>query len=180
MSDTLDFIHLHKPKLSISDSFFSWNFLTLAKEPIVFLFFFIISKHTLNILTNVFVFSSMCGSLARISLEHLGCGHSLGSFGFCQQLLPHSAHWFTQEPWINHLKQDQNVNFWYTGARPCFCVYIDQTAWEKAKKNKKKRKGILWDVENAWKTVWRLLGQRARQEGLQTEQSTDLGMGWKC
>lgn len=144
-----DFIHLNKPKLSIFDSFFSWNFLTLAKKPIVlFVCFLILSKYALNILTNVFVFSSMCGSLARISLEHLGCGqrHSLGSFDFCQQLLPRSAHWFTQEPWINHLKPDQNVNFWYTGARPCLCVYIDQTAGEKTKKERK-RKGILWDVE---------------------------------
>lgn len=104
-----------------------------------FFVFLIISKYTLDILTNVFVFSSMCGSLARISLEHLGCGqrHSLGSFDFCQQLLPRSAHWFTQEPWINHLNPDQNVHFWYTGARPCLCVYTDQTAGEKTKKKER-------------------------------------------
>lgn len=101
----------------------------------------------------------MRGSLPHITSEHLGCGqrHSLGSFDFCQQLLPRSAHWFTQEPWINHLKPDQNVNFWYTRARPCLCVYIDQRAGEKVKiKKKGEGNSVGWGkgMENSVVASW--------------------------
>lgn len=56
-------------------------------------------------------------------------------------------------------------------------VYTLTRQQEKRQKKKERGKEFCGMWKNAWKTVWWPRGQRARQEGLQTEQSTDPGMG---